>query len=240
MKFRPLRDHVLIRRVEQEAKTTGGILIPNTAQEKPMEGEVLAVGPGAHGDDGKVHPLDIKPNNRVLFGKWSGTEIRLDGEDLMIMRESDIMGIVTGGRPCEHARRASAPGGSEPVLAGEAVLLDRAPEDQDVHTRVGAAGRGVARQAERRLDGAPRLRPGQAALLELADDLVRDLLIERGAVARRGRRRICALAPGGAWAVSAAGGRKPLSRLSRPSPIPHRPFPLPFRRSRPDPGTTER
>ena len=96
MKLRPLHDRVLIRRVEQEAKTTGGIIIPDTAQEKPMEGEVLAVGPGARGDDGKVHPLDIKPNDRVLFGKWSGTEIRLDGEDLMIMKESDVMGIVEG------------------------------------------------------------------------------------------------------------------------------------------------
>ncbi len=94
MKFKPLRDHVLIRRVEQEAKTTGGIIIPDTAQEKPMEGEVVAVGSGARGDDGKVHPLDIKAGDRVLFGKWSGTEVRLDGEDLMIMKESDIMGIV--------------------------------------------------------------------------------------------------------------------------------------------------
>jgi chaperonin GroES len=83
--------------VEQEAKTTGGIIIPDTAQEKPMEGEVVAVGPGARGDDGKVHPLDVKAGDRVLFGKWSGTEVRLDGEDLMIMTESDIMGIVTGG-----------------------------------------------------------------------------------------------------------------------------------------------
>ena len=96
MNFRPLHDRLLLRRVEQEAKTIGGIIIPDTAQEKPMEGEVVAVGPGARGDDGKVHPLDVKAGDRVLFGKWSGTEIRLDGEDLMIMKESDIMGLVEG------------------------------------------------------------------------------------------------------------------------------------------------
>src|ERR1700746_889075 len=94
MKFRPLHARVLLRRVEQESKTTGGIIIPDTAQEKPMEGEVVAVGPGARSEDGKVHPLDLKPGDRVLFGKWSGTEIRLDGEDLMIMKESDIMGVL--------------------------------------------------------------------------------------------------------------------------------------------------
>ena len=97
MKFRPLHDRVLLRRVEQEAKTAGGILIPDTAQEKPMEGEVIAVGPGARGEDGKVHPLDVKAGDRVLFGKWSGTEVRLNGEELMIMKESDIMGLVEGG-----------------------------------------------------------------------------------------------------------------------------------------------
>jgi chaperonin GroES len=94
MKFRPLHDRVLIRRVEQEAKTTGGIIIPDAAQEKPMEGDVIAVGPGARGEDGKVNPLDLKAGDRVLFGKWSGTEIKIDGEDLMIMKESDIMGLV--------------------------------------------------------------------------------------------------------------------------------------------------
>ena len=97
MKFRPLHDRVLIRRVEQEAKTTGGIIIPDIAQEKPMEGDVIAAGPGARGEDGKVHPLDLKAGNRVLFAKWSGTEIRLDGEELMIMKESDVMGIVESG-----------------------------------------------------------------------------------------------------------------------------------------------
>ena len=95
MKFRPLHDRVLVRRVEQEAKTTGGI-IPDTAQEKPMEGEVIAVEPGARGEDGKVHALDVKAGDRVLFGKWSGTEIKIDGEEL-IMKEADIMGLVEGG-----------------------------------------------------------------------------------------------------------------------------------------------
>jgi chaperonin GroES len=104
MKFRPLHDRVLVRRVEPEAKTTGGIFIPDTAQEKPMEGEVLAVGPGARGDDGKVHPLDVKAGDRVLFGKWSGTEIRLDGEELMIMKEADVMGLVDGGAATAKTR----------------------------------------------------------------------------------------------------------------------------------------
>jgi len=94
MKLRPLHDRVLVRRVEQEAKTTGGIIIPDTAQEKPMEGEVIAAGPGARGEDGKVHPLDVNTGDRVLFGKWSGTEIKIDGEELMILKESDVMGIV--------------------------------------------------------------------------------------------------------------------------------------------------
>ena len=84
----------LIRRVEAEEKTAGGIIIPDTAKEKPMEGEVVAVGPGARGEDGKIQPLDVKAGDRVLFGKWSGTEVKLDGEDLIIMKESDIMGII--------------------------------------------------------------------------------------------------------------------------------------------------
>ncbi len=94
MKLRPLQDRVLIRRVGPEAKTAGGIFIPDTAQEKPMEGEVVAVGSGARDKDGKLHRLDVKTGDRVLFGKWSGTEVKLDGEDLMIMKESDIMGVV--------------------------------------------------------------------------------------------------------------------------------------------------
>jgi chaperonin GroES len=97
MKLRPLQDRVLIRRVEPEAKTAGGILIPDTAQDKPMEGEIVAVGPGARDTDGKLLPLDVKTGDRVLFGKWSGTEVKLDGEELLIMKESDIMGIVEGG-----------------------------------------------------------------------------------------------------------------------------------------------
>jgi chaperonin GroES len=94
MKLRPLQDRVLLRRVEPEAKTSGGIIIPDTAQEKPMEGEVVAVGPGARDEAGTLHPLDVKAGDRVLFGKWSGTEIKLDGEDLMILKESDIMGVI--------------------------------------------------------------------------------------------------------------------------------------------------
>ena len=94
MKFRPLQDRLLIRRIEQEEKTTGGIIIPDTAKEKPMEGEVVAAGPGVRSEDGKIHPLDVKVGDRVLFGKWSGTEIRLDDEDLMIMKESDLMGVI--------------------------------------------------------------------------------------------------------------------------------------------------
>jgi chaperonin GroES len=97
MNFRPLHDRVLVRRVEQEAKTTGGILIPDTAQEKPMEGDVIAVGPGIRADDGKVHPLDLKAGDRVIFGKWSGTEVKIEGEELMIMKESDVMGIIDSG-----------------------------------------------------------------------------------------------------------------------------------------------
>jgi len=103
MGFRPLHDRVLIRRVEAEEKTLGGIIIPDTAKEKPMEGEVVAVGPGARGEDGKIQPLDVKSGDRVLFGKWSGTEVKLDGEDLIIMKESDIMGIIEPGAAARKA-----------------------------------------------------------------------------------------------------------------------------------------
>ena len=96
MKFRPLHDRVVIRRVEQEEKTTGGIIIPDTAKEKPMEGEVIAVGPGGRDETGKLTPIDVKVRDRVLFGKWSGTEVKIDGEELLIMKESDIMGVVEG------------------------------------------------------------------------------------------------------------------------------------------------
>ena len=94
MKLRPLQDRVLVRRVGPEVKTAGGIFIPDTAQEKPTEGEVVAVGPGMRDEEGKVHPLEVKSGDRVLFGKWSGTEVKLDGEDLMIMKETDIMGVL--------------------------------------------------------------------------------------------------------------------------------------------------
>ena len=95
MGFRPLHDRVLIRRVEAEEKTSGGIIIPDTAKEKPMEGEVIAVGPGARNEAGAIVALDVKAGDKILFGKWSGTEVKLDGEELLIMKESDIMGIIT-------------------------------------------------------------------------------------------------------------------------------------------------
>ena len=94
MKFRPLHDRVVVKRVEEEGKTKGGIIIPDTAKEKPMEGEIVAVGPGARDEKGTLVPLDVKKGDRVLFGKWSGTEIKLDGDELLIMKESDIMGII--------------------------------------------------------------------------------------------------------------------------------------------------
>ena len=94
MKFRPLHDRVLVRRIEQQEKTAGGIIIPDTAKEKPQEGEIVAVGTGSKSEDGKVTPLDVKAGDRILFGKWSGTEVKVDGEDLLIMKESDILGVV--------------------------------------------------------------------------------------------------------------------------------------------------
>ena len=94
MKFRPLHDRVVVRRIEAEAKTKGGIIIPDTVKEKPQEGEVVAVGPGARDENGKLTPIDVKKGDRVLFGKWSGTEVKLDGEELLIMKESDIMGVL--------------------------------------------------------------------------------------------------------------------------------------------------
>ena len=96
MKFRPLHDRVVVRRIEADQKTAGGIIIPDTAKEKPQEGEVLAVGPGARDEAGKLQPLDVKVGDRVLFGKWSGTEVKISGEDLLIMKESDIMGVLEG------------------------------------------------------------------------------------------------------------------------------------------------
>jgi chaperonin GroES len=94
MQFRPLHDRVLVRRIEAEEKTAGGIIIPDTAKEKPMEGEVIAAGPGARDETGKLVPLDVKAGDRILFGKWSGTEVKMDGEELLIMKESDVMGII--------------------------------------------------------------------------------------------------------------------------------------------------
>ena len=94
MKFRPLHDRVVVKRIEAEEKTAGGIIIPDTAKEKPQQGEVVAVGPGGRDEAGKLIPIDVQPGDRVLFGKWSGTEVKLDGEDLIIMKESDIMGII--------------------------------------------------------------------------------------------------------------------------------------------------
>ncbi len=96
MKFRPLHDRVVVRRVEEDTKTKGGIIIPDTAQEKPMQGEIIAVGPGGRDESGKLIPIDVKPGHIVLFGKWSGTVVKLDGEELLIMKESDIMGIIEG------------------------------------------------------------------------------------------------------------------------------------------------
>jgi chaperonin GroES len=103
MKFRPLHDRVVVRRVESEEKTAGGIIIPDTAKEKPMEGEVLAVGPGARNEKGELVALDVKVGDRILFGKWSGSEVRLDGEDLLIMKESDVMGIIEGVKASKKA-----------------------------------------------------------------------------------------------------------------------------------------
>jgi chaperonin GroES len=96
MHFRPLHDRVVVRRLESEEKTKGGIIIPDTAKEKPQEGEVVAVGPGARDESGKIQPLDLKAGDRILFGKWSGTEVKIDGEELLIMKESDVMGIIEG------------------------------------------------------------------------------------------------------------------------------------------------
>jgi len=106
MKFRPLHDRVVVRRLEGDQKTAGGIIIPDTAKEKPQEGEVVAVGPGARDEEGHVHALDVKVGDRILFGKWSGTEVKIDGEELLIMKESDILGVVGSccGGACKHKK----------------------------------------------------------------------------------------------------------------------------------------
>ncbi len=103
MKFRPLHDRVLVRRIEQEEKTTGGIIIPDTVKEKPIEGEVISVGPGARNEKGELVPLDVKAGDRILFGKWSGTEVKIDGEELLIMKESDVMGIIERAKSARKA-----------------------------------------------------------------------------------------------------------------------------------------
>jgi chaperonin GroES len=103
MGFRPLHDRVLVRRLEGEEKTAGGIIIPDTAKEKPMEGEVIAVGPGGRDENGKVTPLDVRAGDMVLFGKWSGTEVKIDGDELLIMNESDIMGVIEGAAKTKKA-----------------------------------------------------------------------------------------------------------------------------------------
>jgi chaperonin GroES len=104
MEFRPLHDRVVVRRIDSEGKSAGGIIIPDTAQEKPQEGEIVAVGPGGRDEAGKLTPLDVKAGDRILFGKWSGTEVKIDGEDLLIMKESDVMGVIEG----RAARRKAA------------------------------------------------------------------------------------------------------------------------------------
>jgi chaperonin GroES len=104
MTFRPLHDRILVRRIEATEKTAGGIIIPDTAKEKPQEGEIIAVGPGARDETGKLIPLDVKVGDRILFGKWSGTEVKIDGEDLLIMKESDVMGVI---EPIAQSRKAA-------------------------------------------------------------------------------------------------------------------------------------
>ncbi|MDH5748716.1 MAG: co-chaperone GroES [Rhodospirillales bacterium] len=104
MKFKPLHDRVLVKRVEQEERTAGGIIIPDTAQEKPMEGQIVAAGSGTRTEDGKVLPLDVKAGDYVLFGKWSGTEVKIDGEDMLIMKESDLLGIIEGHKPAKKKK----------------------------------------------------------------------------------------------------------------------------------------
>ena len=109
MKFRPLHDRVVIRRIEGEEKTKGGIIIPDTVKEKPQEGEVVAVGPGARDESGKLTPVELKPGERVLFGKWSGTEVKIDGEELLIMKETDVMGVIEGAVAAKQSRRPPEP-----------------------------------------------------------------------------------------------------------------------------------
>jgi chaperonin GroES len=107
MKFKPLHDRIVVRRIDEEEKTAGGIIIPDTAKEKPMEGEVVAAGPGARNERGEIVALDVKVGDRVLFGKWSGNEVKIDAEDLLIMKESDIMGIIEGAKKAKRPKKAA-------------------------------------------------------------------------------------------------------------------------------------
>jgi chaperonin GroES len=125
MKFRPLHDRVVVKRIEAEEKTKGGIIIPDTAKEKPQEGEVVAVGPGGRDDAGKLIPLDLKVGDRILFGKWSGTEIKMHGEEVLIMKESDVMGVVES-RAAEGGSAQSAPARSRPAPARAAPARKKA------------------------------------------------------------------------------------------------------------------
>jgi chaperonin GroES len=134
-KFRPLHDRVVVRRIEAQEKTKGGIIIPDTAQEKPQEGEIIAVGPGGRDEAGKLTPIDLKTGDRVLFGKWSGTEVKIDGEDLLIMKESDIMGVIARRRfprpesaPKAPSRRTRA---ANPGLILRDAALRAAPQDEE-------------------------------------------------------------------------------------------------------------
>ena len=135
MKFRPLHDRVVVKRIDAEEKTAGGIIIPDTAKEKPSQGEVIAVGPGGRDEAGKLIPIDVKVGDRVLFGKWSGTEVKIDGEELLIMKESDIMGVldeaVARRRPPEHA--SSAP-----------ECRAQRGQDEAMHSSVRSSRRGTA------------------------------------------------------------------------------------------------
>jgi chaperonin GroES len=123
MKFRPLHDRVVVRRVDAEEKTAGGIIIPDTAKEKPQQGEVLAVGPGKRDETGKVLPLDVQTGDQILFGKWSGTEVKVDGEDLLIMKEDDIMGVVDGAAKSKTTGSASRKAGAIAAVLALGVLV---------------------------------------------------------------------------------------------------------------------
>ena len=123
MKFRPLHDRVVVRRIDAEEKTAGGIIIPDTAKEKPQQGEVLAVGPGKRDETGKLVPTDLKAGDQILFGKWSGTEVKVDGEDLLIMKEDDIMGVVEGAAASKSAGSGSRRAGAIAAVLALAVLV---------------------------------------------------------------------------------------------------------------------